>query len=192
MLRPTRTYARGERTLNRIAATSLLAVVLCCTTGCSLNDLLKLAGVDTSANCTADDTHVVSANVGGSAFDDCTVSVSGAPEDSFVLSANSADVVPSTLTITLSGAGEPGEYKLGGETADGDDNGVFIKGDELLGDDGAEAATYKTSQEVESGSVTLTEVTAEKLVGTFTFTATNMVDDTKTLEITDGAFDVAF
>ena len=175
----------------RKTSVSFLVALLALTAGCSLNDLLKLAGADTSASCTADDTHVVSANVSGVAFDDCTVSATGAPSSSFVISANSGDAVPSTLTITMSGAGTAGEYKLGGDTADGDDNGVFIKGDELLGED-TEAASYKTKEDVESGTVTLTEVTDARLVGTFSFTATNQVDETKILEVTDGTFDVAF
>jgi hypothetical protein len=174
---------------------SFVVVAMLSLSGCTIDALLGLLGVEVpERECGPDEGSqgTMTAKIGGNDFESCITTMTGAPDSSWVITGLGKELVPTQIVLTLSGAAEPGEYKLGGETADGDDNGVVINGEELVtaGSGNEEQASYKTKQDVESGTVTFSELTATHLVGTFTFTATNQPDDGKTLEVTDGAFDV--
>jgi hypothetical protein len=168
-----------------------LAVLSLGLVGCTLADLLNLAGAPDRECPDPGSKGTMTAKVAGADFESCNTTISGAPNSSYVLHGLSGEAVPSEILITVVASEGPGTYAFGGASGNGDTNAVYINSEEMLSGN-EEEGSYVTKDDVESGSIVFTTLDGTKAVGTFSFTGTRESDGTTTKEVTDGAFDVEF
>ncbi len=95
-----------------------------------------------------------------------------------------------TISLIMNGVSAAGTYDIGG------DNTIAIVGSytDTNIQNPAASITYVAPTEggAVKGSITITELTDAKIVGTFRFTGTNQDDATDTKEVTNGAFNLEF
>lgn len=171
-------------------ATWVAIVVLALgSTGCSLADLLSLAGAPARECPDPGSRGTLTASIDGEDFESCNTTLSGGPNSTFVIHGISGEAVPTEILMTVVATDGAATYAFGGPNGNGDTTAVFIDANDALSGDESEGS-YATQDDVESGTITFTELAATHAVGTFTFTGTRQSDGSATHEVTDGAFDV--
>ncbi len=171
------------------AMTLGLVVTATLASGCSLGDLLALAGAPARECPDPGSRGTLTAKIDGDDFESCNTSLSGGPNSTYVIHGISGEAVPTEILITVVAADGAATYAFGGPDGNGDTNAVFIDASDALSGNEAEGS-YATLDDEESGTITFTELDATHAVGTFSFTGTRQSDGSTTHEVTDGAFDV--
>ncbi|OYU81654.1 MAG: hypothetical protein CFE23_04075 [Flavobacterium sp. BFFFF1] len=95
-----------------------------------------------------------------------------------------------TISLILNGVSAAGTYDIGG------DNLIAIVGTyvdlDMQNPQGSPTYVAPTEGGAVKGSITISELTDTKIVGTFRFTGTNQNNANDTKEITNGAFNLEF
>ena len=176
--------------MKRAQWVGVVAVVATVSTGgCSLSDLLNLAGAPPRECPDPGSKGTMTAKIDGDDFESCNTTLSGAPNSNWVIHGLSGEAVPTEILITVVAANGASTYEFGGPNGNGDTNAVFIDANDALSGDEANGS-YATKEDVVSGSITFSTLDDTHAVGTFTFTGTRESDGSATHEVTDGAFDV--
>lgn len=174
--------------MKRTMALGMLMVTMA-TGGCSLSDLLNLAGAPPRECPDPGSRGTLTAKIDGEDFESCNTTLSGAPNSSWVIHGISGEAVPTEILITVVAAEGASTYAFGGPNGNGDTTAVFIDANDALSGNEADGS-YVTQDDVESGTITFTTLEEAHAVGTFSFTGTRESDGSVTHEVTDGAFDV--
>ncbi|AWA28762.1 hypothetical protein HYN48_00905 [Flavobacterium magnum] len=135
----------------------------------------------------------VTAKIAGSGFTSMAMATSAQRVTSgnmTTISLVGADSSGKSISLIMNGVSQAGTYDIGG------DNSISIVGSytALNMQDPANSVVYVAPTEggAVKGSVTISELTDAKLVGTFHFTGTNQDNAIDTKEITNGAFNLEF
>ncbi len=169
----------------------------------SISKIALLAFAVLLSSCSGDDggggggataAGTIKAKVGGSNFKSmtaATVAMKVAVGDTYTITVQGSDASGKALNFVMNGMTlETGTFDIGGA------NSIAIVGSytEVNINNPMASKTYTAPFEggAVAGSVTISEITDTKIVGTFSFTAKNQEDQSDVKEVTNGAFNVNF